>query len=203
MVTDPGFVSEDAGEFDHGRARDNDLAGFGQSGLGRGAADGQAITVGGGELDVVRAEGEADAGEHGPAVILRGGHDHLLDDGGPDAGWHLEFALGVALGHWRELVGVDALHLGAEASGGDLERVGLGVEFKGDDAFGQLADEVGEQARGNGDGAFRLDAGAGPDGDGHLLVHGGQLETAVLSCQQDVAEHGQRAAGGDGPADEA
>ena len=83
--------------------------------------------------------------------------------------------------------------LAREATGGNQQGVGFGVQFQRDDAFRQLADEVGEQPRGDGDGALGLDAGAGPDGNRHLLIHGRQLQPAVFRCQEDIAE--QRGAG--------
>jgi hypothetical protein len=63
--------------------------------------------------------------------------------------------------------------------------------------------EVGQQARGDGNGAFFLDLSADPAGQGDLQVGGGQLETAAVAGHENVAGDGQRAAGSYGPSDDA
>ena len=78
MVTGARVVGQDAGQLHHRGARHDDLGGFREAGLGGGTADRQAVTIGRGKFHIVGAEREADAGEHGPAVVLRRGHDHLL-----------------------------------------------------------------------------------------------------------------------------
>ena len=102
----------------------------------------------------------------------------------------------------RELVGVDALHVGRDAAAAQVQRVGpLELEV---DLLGrrEAAHEVGQQAGRHGRRAVGLDLAGNPVGDPDLEVRRGQLEAGVLGLEQDVGQHGQGAAAGDGPRDD-
>ena len=194
--------TENPGEFVESAGRDDDLDG-GFDGLDKRAMlDGQPETVGGGESEVVFLQLDLDAGEDGTGLLGGGGEGDPGDGITESLGMNLGSDSVIDGGDGGEFAGIGAVDVGIVASAGDLKESAAGGQLQVDPLAGKGADELAQETGGNGDGAFLLDAGADPGGDGDFQVGGRELQHGLLGAEQDVLGDGQGGTGGNGPSDQ-
>ena len=153
------------------------------------------VVVGRGEGQLVALELRQDAGQDRPGLVARGREgrlgEGLLQDLLGDPGRRSL----AGRRDRRELLGVDALDVGLEMAGLDVERLRAWSSRSTRSLRRQAGHDVGQEPGRHGDRAVRLDLARDPVGDPDLEVRGGQLEAGVLGPEQDVVEDRQRAPG--------
>ena len=163
--------------------------------------DGDAVVVGRGQRDAVALEAGEDAGQDRTGLVGRRGEGDLAE--GLAQGALADAGRGPLAGGRddRELLGVDAPQGGLLAPAVEPQGAVLDLQVHPLRRL-QRVDHVGHEAGRDRQGAIRLDAAGHPDGDADLQVGSRQLQAGVFRPQEDVGQHGQRAAGTDGPADD-
>ena len=149
------------------------------------------MAVGRGEGGLGAIELDIDAGQNGPALVTRGGDDGLLDGVAQLTLVDLDPAALNAGRHGGEIGGIDPANTRIELGTAQAQRLGLLVERHRERLVWMGADEIGEQARGNGDAALLLDLGRNHLADTDLQVGGGQLQPLVRGLHQHVVQDGK------------
>ena len=161
----------------------------------------QAEAIGGGEGQLIVAYAGEDAGEDRARIIGRGGEDGMGDHRLQLGGVHDDRRV-ASLGGWHagELGGVHATQRRLARLAADFQPVGAGRAERYL-ALWQRADELGQQARGDGGGSLLLCLGGDAAGDADLQVGGGEADAVALGGDEDRAEDRQGRACRDGMAD--
>ena len=119
-----------------------------------GDAHRHAEAIGGREGQLVPREAHVDPGQHRAALVGGGGEDDLPDRLAQYIRRDQRGRLALDGRDGREILGVDAAHRRLGARGADIERQRAAVEFQLDRLVRQVADEIGQQPRRDGDRAL-------------------------------------------------
>ena len=192
-------VGGDAGQLAERARRDDDGDGARGGVLDGRFAHRDAEAVGGGQRNFVAVDRDHHALQHRAGFLGRGGKSHLLNHLAEVGDFKFDSVGEVGHRHGRKFVGVDAFDVGVAAAGAHIERLRARVERQLHLLGRQRADQIDEGARRHGDRALLCVLRRDPAGDAEFEVGGREAQPVfTIGGDQDVGQHGQRAARGNG-----